>query len=138
MARRTTYYKPTRSPAKVKRELAKPIKGMIEAEPSFGYRTVAALLGMNKNNVQRIKGQGGKDGGLSLARVIACSTRHFLSGICHGPARVVRRSPALEQVLLTCLVALGREPESFLLRSDNGLAFNSHHYTCLVRSYGLK
>jgi len=27
---------------------------MIEAEPSFGYRTVAALLGMNKNTVQRI------------------------------------------------------------------------------------
>ncbi|WP_296248036.1 DDE-type integrase/transposase/recombinase [uncultured Stenotrophomonas sp.] len=27
---------------------------MIEAEPSFGYRTVAALLRMNKNTVQRI------------------------------------------------------------------------------------
>lgn len=27
---------------------------MIEAEPSFGYRTVAALLGINKNTVQRI------------------------------------------------------------------------------------
>jgi len=27
---------------------------MIEAEPSFGYRTVAASLGMNKNTVQRI------------------------------------------------------------------------------------
>ncbi|WP_422505651.1 hypothetical protein [Stenotrophomonas sp. GZD-301] len=27
---------------------------MIEAEPSFGYRTVAALLGMNKSTVQRI------------------------------------------------------------------------------------
>ena len=54
VARRTTYYKPTRSPAKVKPELAEPIKEMIEAEPSFGYRTVAALLGMNKNTVQRI------------------------------------------------------------------------------------
>ena len=42
VARRTTYYKPTRSPAKVKAELAEPIKEMIEAEPSFGYRTVAA------------------------------------------------------------------------------------------------
>lgn len=49
VARRTTYYKPTRSPAKVKPELAEPIKEMIEADPSFGYRTVAALLGMNKN-----------------------------------------------------------------------------------------
>lgn len=27
---------------------------MTETEPSFGYRTVAALLGMNKNTVQRI------------------------------------------------------------------------------------
>ncbi len=54
VARRTTYYKPTRAPAKVKAEPAEPIKEMIEAEPSLGYRTVAALLGMNKNMVQRI------------------------------------------------------------------------------------
>ena len=54
VARRTTYYKPTKSAAKVKPELAEPIKAMIEAEPSFGYRKVAGLLGMNKNTVQRI------------------------------------------------------------------------------------
>lgn len=54
VARRTTYYKSTRSPAKAKPELAEPIKEMIEAEPSFGYRTVGALLGMNRNTVQRI------------------------------------------------------------------------------------
>lgn len=30
------------------------MKNMIEAEPPFGYRTVAALLGMNENTVQRI------------------------------------------------------------------------------------
>ncbi len=35
VARRTTYYKPTRSPAKVKPELAGSIKEMIEAEPTF-------------------------------------------------------------------------------------------------------
>jgi putative transposase len=116
VARRTMYYKPTRSPAKVKAELAEPIKELIEAEPSFGYRTVAALLGMNKNTVQRtfqLKGWqvrkralgqrprieakvsraerpdqrwatdlcrvwGGKDGWLSLALVIDCSTRQLL------------------------------------------------------------
>ena len=44
VARRTTYYKPARSPPKVKPELAEPIKEMIEAEPSFGYRTAAACL----------------------------------------------------------------------------------------------
>ena len=27
---------------------------MIEAEPSFGYRTVASLLGFNKNTVRRL------------------------------------------------------------------------------------
>ena len=52
--RRTAYYKPTKAAPKVKPELAAPIKAMIEESPSFGYRTVAHLLGMNKNTVQRI------------------------------------------------------------------------------------
>ncbi|GAP66609.1 transposase [Mizugakiibacter sediminis] len=52
--RRTLYYKPTKAPPKVEPTLAEPIKALIEAEPSFGYRTVAGLLGMNKNTVQRI------------------------------------------------------------------------------------
>ena len=30
------------------------VKAMIEENPSFGYRTVAGLLGMNRNTVQRI------------------------------------------------------------------------------------
>lgn len=54
VARRTMYYKPTRAAPKVQLELAEPIKALIEAEPSFGYRTVAGLLDMNKNTVQRI------------------------------------------------------------------------------------
>lgn len=48
--RRTVYHRPP----KVKSELAEPIEALIEAEPSFGYRTVAGLLEMNKNTVQRI------------------------------------------------------------------------------------
>jgi putative transposase len=52
--RRSVYYQPAQSPPAVKPELAEPIKALIETEPSFGYRTVAALLGMNKNTVQRI------------------------------------------------------------------------------------
>ncbi|MGY0653066.1 hypothetical protein ACW7GZ_14645 [Luteimonas sp. A537] len=48
------YYHPTKAPPKIRPELAEPIKAMIEEEPSFGYRTVAALLDMNKNTVQRI------------------------------------------------------------------------------------
>ena len=52
--RRTVYYRSTKAAPKVQPELAGPIKQLIEQEPSFGYRTVAALLGMNKNTVQRI------------------------------------------------------------------------------------
>jgi len=52
--RRTVYYRPTKSAPKVQEALATPIKALIEEEPSFGYRTVAGLLDMNKNTVQRI------------------------------------------------------------------------------------
>ena len=52
--RRTVYYQPVKSAPVVRPELAVPIKQLTEAEPSFGYRTVAGLLGMNKNTVQRI------------------------------------------------------------------------------------
>lgn len=53
-ARRSVYYRPSKASPKVRAELAAPIKAMIEEDPSFGYRTVAGLLGMNKNTVQRI------------------------------------------------------------------------------------
>ncbi|SDI97802.1 DDE-type integrase/transposase/recombinase [Alloyangia pacifica] len=52
--RRTVYYKPVNAAPKVDPRLAEPTKKMIEEEPSFGYRTVAWLLGFNKNTVQRI------------------------------------------------------------------------------------
>jgi len=52
--RRTVYYRPRKALPKVQEALAGPIKDLIEDEPSFGYRTVAGLLGMNKNTVQRI------------------------------------------------------------------------------------
>lgn len=50
VARRSVYYKPVKATPKVKPELAEPIRELIEAEPSFGYRTVAGLLGMNKEH----------------------------------------------------------------------------------------
>lgn len=52
--RRTVYYRPTKAAPKIDPAFARPIKALIEAEPSFGYRTVAWLLGLNKNTVQRI------------------------------------------------------------------------------------
>lgn len=176
VARRSVYYRPTKASARVKPELAEPIKTMIEAEPSFGYRTVAALLGMNKNTVQRIfqlkgwqvrkrpLGQrpriqakvsraelpdqrwatdlcrvwGGKDGWLSLALVIDCSTRQLLGWHLSRTGRASTASAALEQALITRFGTLGQVQKSFLLRSDNGLVFTSRDYTRLVRSYGLQ
>ena len=52
--RRTFYYQSVKSPPKVQPRFAEPIKAMIEDNPSFGYRTVAHLLGFNKNTVQRV------------------------------------------------------------------------------------
>ena len=52
--RRTVYYRSTEAQPKVQEHFVKPIKAMIEENPSFGYRTVAHLLGFNKNTVQRI------------------------------------------------------------------------------------
>jgi len=52
--RRTVYYRPTKAVPKVDPRFAEPIKAMIEQEPSFGYRTVAWLLGFNTNTVQRV------------------------------------------------------------------------------------
>lgn len=52
--RRTFYYRPVKAAPKVQDHLVTPIKTMIEENPSFGYRTVAHLLSMNKNTVQRI------------------------------------------------------------------------------------
>jgi len=54
VSRRTVYYQPTKVAPKVDEQLVAPIKAMIEENPSFGYRTVAHLLRMNKNTVQRI------------------------------------------------------------------------------------
>jgi putative transposase len=52
--RRTVYYRPTRKSPRIQERFSVPIKQMIEENPSFGYRTVAHLLGFNKNTVQRI------------------------------------------------------------------------------------
>ena len=41
VALRAVYYRSTKAPPKVKAVMAEPINSMIEAEPSFGYRTVA-------------------------------------------------------------------------------------------------
>lgn len=57
MPRRTRgalYYHSVKAPPKVQPRFAEPIKAMIEDNPSFWCRTVAHLLGFNKNTVQRM------------------------------------------------------------------------------------
>ena len=52
--RRTLYYKPIKQSPKVNPILAKKIKVLIDELPFAGYRTLAFLLGLNRNTVQRI------------------------------------------------------------------------------------
>lgn len=52
--RRTVYYKAVKASPKLDPQFVAPIKALIEESPSFGYRTVAHLLGFNKNTVQRV------------------------------------------------------------------------------------
>ena len=174
--RRTVYYKPVKAVPKVQDRFAKPIKTMIEANPSFGYRTVAWLLGFNKNTVQRIfqlrgwqvkkraisfrpriealpsvasapnerwstdlcRVWAGRDGWATLALVIDCHTRELLGWHLSRSGKATTAGNALEQALIARFGTLGKVPQQFLLRSDNGLVFTSRHYTALVRSYGLK
>jgi putative transposase len=157
--RRTMYYRPLKAEPKVQERFVTPIKAMIEENPSFGYRTVAYLLGLNKNTVQRIfqlKGWqvrerpvgfrpriqalpsvaqqpnerwatdmcrvwSGRDGWAVLALVIDCHTRELLGWHLSRSGRSKTAEAALEQALIARFGTLGRVPEPFLLRSDNGL-----------------
>lgn len=174
--RRTVYYRPQSSPPTVQERFAAPIKALIEQDPSFGYRTVASLLGMNKNTVQRIfqlrgwqvkkrpvgyrprvqalpsraeapnrrwstdlcRVWAGRDGWATLALVMDCHTRELLGWQLSRSGKATTAASALEQALIARFGTLGRVPNSFLLRSDNGLVFTSRRYTALVRSYGLR
>ncbi len=81
---------------------------------------------------------GGRDGWLSLALVIDCYTPELLGWQLSKTGKASTATSALEQALLARFGTLGRVPEPFLLRSDNGLVFSSRSYTQLVRSYGLR
>ena len=71
--------------------------------------------------------------------------QHCATDLCRVLARTSPRSgkvttaaSALEQALIMRFGMRGRVvTKPFLLRSDNGLVFNSLAYTCLVRRYGL-
>lgn len=52
--RRTVDYCPTKKTPIVQERFSQPIRQLIEEHPAFGYRTVAHLLGFNKNTGQRV------------------------------------------------------------------------------------
>lgn len=80
----------------------------------------------------------GRDGWVSLALVMDCHSRELLGWHLSRSGKSKTAESALEQALIHRFGTLGRVPESFLLRSDNGLVFTSRSYTKLVRGYGLR
>jgi putative transposase len=118
------YYKPVKSTPKVQERFTAPIEQMIEAERSFGYRTVASLLQFNKNTVQRIfqlKGWQVRKRAIGhrlrtealpsdLCRVWAGRDGSQLS----RSGRATTAMAALEQALIAGLGTLGRVPIPFL------------------------
>ncbi len=62
----------------------------------------------------------------------------FLGGDLSRSAAAKTAESALEDALIFRFGCLGRVPNSFKLRSDNGLVFCSKTYTALVRAYGLE
>ncbi|MFN4235882.1 MAG: DDE-type integrase/transposase/recombinase [Vogesella sp.] len=80
----------------------------------------------------------GKDGWCYLALVIDCCTRELLGWHLSRSGMSKTAESALEHALTNRFGCLGRVPQRFLLRSDNGLVFTSRSYTALVKSYGLQ
>ena len=144
--RRRVYYKPVKSPSKVDPVFAEPIQAMIEQEPSFAYRTVAHLLGFNKNTVQRIfqikgwkvrKRPVGARPRIEAKPSVAQAPNERWSTDLARSGKASTATSALEHALIAQFGTLGRVETPFLLRSDNGLVFTSCKYTAPVRSYGL-
>lgn len=54
ISRRSYYYRPTKAKPRINEHLASRVKRVITDLPYAGYRTVAWLLGENKNTIQRL------------------------------------------------------------------------------------
>ena len=80
----------------------------------------------------------GRDGWSTLALVIDCHSRELLGWHLSRSGKSKTAESALEQALIARFGTLGRVPQSFLLRSDNGLVFTSRSFRRLVKSYDLR
>ena len=67
--------------------------------------------------------------------IIDFCTREILSWRLSDNGSSKTAEAALEEALIYRLGALGRVHSPLALRSDNGLVFNSRHYTSTVRAY---
>ena len=108
--RRTVYCKPTKAAPKADPRFAEPIKAMIEAGPSFGYRTVAWLPGYNKNTVQRVQHLSRTDG----VRCLTPAQGLSVPQACHRRAaphrrRALRRHRAERALVDGSGAGLGRQ-----------------------------
>lgn len=65
-------------------------------------------------------------------------TRELLGWHLSRSGKSETAESVLEHALISRFGCLGRVPEKFLLRSDNGLVFTSRNCTALVKSYGLQ
>ncbi len=70
--------------------------------------------------------------------MIDCCTRELLGWHLSRSDKSKTAESTLEHALINRFGCLGRVPQRFLLRSDNGLVFTSRSYTALVKSYGLR
>ena len=66
-----------------------------------------------------------------------CCTRKILGWRLSRSAKSKTAEAALEDALINRFGCLGRAPQSFRLRSDNGLIFSSKIHTSLVKDSGL-
>lgn len=80
----------------------------------------------------------GHDKWCTVAIVMDCCTRELLGWHLSKRANASTAEAALEHALINRFGCLGKVPNQFILRSDNGLVFSSKKYVSLVNSYGLK
>lgn len=101
----------------------------------IGFRTqIQALFAIGGHQAQRAlvdrpmlcRIWAGRDGWATLALVIDCHTRELLGWhLSRSGSKACTAGSALEHALIARFGTSGRVPASFLLRSDNGMAWSS-------------